>query len=202
MSEVEISFGSAKRGQLSRVCASCARWNRASEGGVPRRHDFKSRWNQGVVELRPPEMRLFRLKLKSAREIENLSVMAEMENRKRSFAICAALGFLTLLAFWPLKNCDFVNFDDPDYVTSNPHVQDGLTWHSALWAFQTDHSANWHPLTWLSLMLDSRLYGVGAGGYHVTNVVLHLANALLLFAVLGRMTGGIEIGRASCRERV
>ncbi len=117
-----------------------------------------------------------------------LFVMAEFENRKRTFAICGALALLTLLAFWPLKNCDFVNFDDPDYVTSNPHVQDGLTWRSVAWAFTTNHAANWHPLTWLSHILDWQLYGKNPLGHHATNLLLHVANTVLLFLILKRLT--------------
>ena len=117
-----------------------------------------------------------------------LFAMAEFENRKRTFAICGALALLTLLAFWPLKDCDFVNFDDPDYVTSNPHVQDGLTWRSVAWAFTTDHAANWHPLTWLSHQLDWQLYGKNPLGHHATNLLLHVTNTLLFFLLLKKLT--------------
>jgi tetratricopeptide (TPR) repeat protein len=84
---------------------------------------------------------------------------------------------------------DFVNYDDQDYFYSNPHVKAGLTWSGVMWAFRTGYAANWHPLTWLSLMLDAQLFGPGAAGPHLTNVLLHAANTVLLFLLLKRLTG-------------
>jgi tetratricopeptide (TPR) repeat protein len=84
---------------------------------------------------------------------------------------------------------DFVNYDDQDYFYSNPHVKAGLTWSGVMWAFRTGFAANWHPLTWLSLMLDAQLFGPGAAGPHLTNVLLHAANTVLLFLLLKRLTG-------------
>ena len=78
----------------------------------------------------------------------------------------------------------FVNFDDDSYFFSNYHVRAGLTWNGLLWAFRTGHASNWHPLTWLSLMLDAQLFGPGPAGPHLTNVLLHAANAVLLFLLL------------------
>jgi tetratricopeptide (TPR) repeat protein len=89
----------------------------------------------------------------------------------------------------PVRRHDFVYFDDQYYVTENPMVAAGLTWRGVVWAFTTGHAANWHPLTWLSHMLDVQLYGMHAGGHHLTNLVLHIVNTLLLFGVLQRMTG-------------
>src|SRR5262249_23292767 len=83
----------------------------------------------------------------------------------------------------------FINSDDTDYVTKNPHVQDGLTLDSIWWACEAIYSFNWHPLTWISLELDSELWGLNPRGYHFTNVLLHAANAVLLFWLLRRMTG-------------
>jgi tetratricopeptide (TPR) repeat protein len=84
----------------------------------------------------------------------------------------------------------FVNFDDNEYVYDNEKVQAGLTPAGVWWAFTTFHSANWHPLTWISLQLDAQLYGVQRPwGFHLTNLALHVANTLLLFWVLRRMTG-------------
>ena len=84
---------------------------------------------------------------------------------------------------------DFVNYDDEDYFYANPHVKAGLTWSGVTWAFQTGYAANWHPLTWLSLMLDAQLFGPGAAGPHLTNVLLHAANTVLLFLLVRRLTG-------------
>jgi len=100
-----------------------------------------------------------------------------------------ALALLTLAVFWSAARCDFVNYDDPDYVTSNPHVQSGLTWDNVRWAFTTGHASNWHPLTWLSHMLDCQWFGQDPAAHHLVNVAFHIANTVLLFLLLRRMTG-------------
>src|ERR1043166_3573437 len=97
-----------------------------------------------------------------------------------------ALG--TLALFGPVCGHSFLNFDDPAYVTDNPHVQGGLTLDNIRWAFTSSHSGNWHPVTWLSHMLDCQLFGLNPAGHHLTNVLLHVANTVLLFLVLRRMT--------------
>jgi hypothetical protein len=84
---------------------------------------------------------------------------------------------------------EFVDYDDNLYVTANPHVQEGLTRAGVRWAFTTFAAANWHPLTWISLMLDWSIGGPGPRIFHLTNLILHLANVLLLFFILDRMTG-------------
>ena len=84
---------------------------------------------------------------------------------------------------------DFVDYDDGLYVTENSHVRKGLTINGCLWAFTTTSQANWHPLTWLSHMLDSQLYGLNPAGHHYTNILFHIANTLILFSILLRMTG-------------
>jgi Flp pilus assembly protein TadD len=86
---------------------------------------------------------------------------------------------------------DFVNFDDPQYVTENVRVSAGITWDGIRWALTTGTAGNWHPLTWFSHMLDVQLFGVTPGPHHVMNVILHIANTLLLFGVLWRMTGAL-----------
>ncbi|MCK7475889.1 MAG: tetratricopeptide repeat protein [Rhodopseudomonas palustris] len=83
----------------------------------------------------------------------------------------------------------FVNYDDPAYVVENRHVKEGLTWEGVAWAFTASYVSNWHPLTWLSLMLDHDLFGMNAAGYHWTSVILHGFAGLVLFLALGRMTG-------------
>ena len=99
------------------------------------------------------------------------------------------LGLVTLWLYWPATRCDFIIYDDPDYVTENPWVQAGLTAGNVGWALTTGHAGNWHPLTWLSLMLDEDLFGSHAAGFHFTNLILHAANAMLLFWLLRRLTG-------------
>jgi len=110
---------------------------------------------------------------------------------KRAFVpvACAALVVLVVAVYAPVRGFAFVSFDDPQYVAANPVVARGLTWDGVGWAFTTWTQSNWHPLTWLSHMLDVQLFGLDAGAHHVVNVVLHAANTLLLFGVLGRMTG-------------
>ena len=91
----------------------------------------------------------------------------------------------------PLVHFDFVKWDDAEYVTGNPEVLAGLSWRGVAWAFTTSHGPYWHPLTWLSHMLDVRLFGLSAGGHHATSIVLHIAVTLLLFGLLTRATGAV-----------
>ena len=106
-------------------------------------------------------------------------------------SICLLLLLTTLAVFWPVKNYDFIHYDDDLYILTNPRVQDGLTIESMKWAFTSTHTGNWYPLTWLSLMLDYELYGLNPAGYHWTNLLFHIANTLLLFFLFSRMTGSI-----------
>jgi len=96
---------------------------------------------------------------------------------------------LVLGVFSPALRNDFVNYDDPDYVTANPRVQQGLTLENISWAFQTNHAANWHPVTWLSHMLDCTLYGQTPAGHHFTSIFFHALTASLLFVLFWKMTG-------------
>jgi len=103
--------------------------------------------------------------------------------------ICLLLALATLVVFSPVGNYDFINYDDPEYVTSNLHVQQGLTINGVVWAFTTFDAANWHPLTWLSHMLDVSLFGITPAGPHMVNLLFHVVNAVLLFLVLRGLTG-------------
>jgi len=103
--------------------------------------------------------------------------------------VCLLLTAVTLAAYWPLRLNDFVNYDDGEYITGNPHLQHGLTWSGVAWAYRTGYAANWHPLTWLSHMLDVQLFGLHPAGHHLTNVLFHSANTMLLFLLLARTTG-------------
>ena len=95
---------------------------------------------------------------------------------------------MIFLVFWQVRNFNFVNYDDDVYVYANPHVLNGLTSDNVLWAFTTGFASFWHPLTWLSLMLDRQLFGASSAGFHITNLILHIANTLILFLVLRQMT--------------
>src|SRR5208337_405215 len=104
-------------------------------------------------------------------------------------AVCVVLVLATVLSYRGVRSNDFVSLDDSDYVVENPQVQHGVNAQSIEWAFTAFHSANWHPLTWISHMIDWQLYGNHAGGHHITNLCLHSANAVLLFLLLLYMTG-------------
>lgn len=95
----------------------------------------------------------------------------------------------TLVVYGPVAGHDFVAFDDPKYILDNVVVTQGLSWEGARWAFTNSYAATWHPLTWLSHMLDCELFGLNASGHHLVNVALHAVNAVLLFSVLRLTTG-------------
>jgi len=107
---------------------------------------------------------------------------------RHTLFISLLLIFATLAVFWQVQDYDYIYLDDPGYVTENPRVQEGLSRKNIVWAFATSHMGFWIPLTWLSFMLDFELYGLNPGGYHLTNLFLHIANTLLLFLVLKRIT--------------
>ncbi len=101
------------------------------------------------------------------------------------------LAGLTLAVFAPVVSGQFINVDDPVYVTANDHVQQGLTWRNSAWALTALEAANWHPVTWLSHMLDVTLFGLDPGGHHATSLLIHCLNVILLFLWLRRMTGSL-----------
>ena len=106
--------------------------------------------------------------------------------------ICLALAILTVITFWSIKDCGFINFDDNCYVYENAYVQSGLNWNSIIQAFSSaelmEKGGFWHPLTWLSLMLDYQIFGLNPQGFHLINLLFHIMNTILLFLVLRRMT--------------
>ena len=103
--------------------------------------------------------------------------------------ICGVLFIGTLLLFSRAVPHNFLDLDDPDYVSQNPHVQAGLTWAGMHWAFTTDAAGNWHPLTWFSHMLDWQLFGNDPHGHHATNILWHALSAVMAFLALRRLTG-------------
>lgn len=109
--------------------------------------------------------------------------------------LCTFLFVLAILPYFGIWNFDFVSLDDPQYITQNPQVQAGLTTDSIAWAWTTTTASNWHPISWLSHMLDVEIYGLNAGGHHVSSVLLHGFNTLLLFGFLARATG--NVGRSA-----
>ena len=110
---------------------------------------------------------------------------------KDSLWICLFLAFSTLVVYWPVTGHEFVNYDDTDYVTANPYVQAGLSAKGLAWVWHSDVARNWHPVTMLSHMLDCQLYGMRPWGHHLTSLLFHIANALLLFLLLRNMTGAL-----------
>jgi hypothetical protein len=103
--------------------------------------------------------------------------------------IALGLATVTLLLFLPTLKQGFINYDDPEYVTSNPWVNAGLTGNGLRHAFTQAHVGNWQPLTWVSHMIDCSLYGLASWGHHLTSVLLHSANAALLYLLLATITG-------------
>jgi protein O-mannosyl-transferase len=101
------------------------------------------------------------------------------ENLERILGLILLVG--TIGTYWHLQLCDFIRFDDPFYVTANNHVRSGFNRANVIWAFTTFDASNWHPLTWLSHMLDCSLFGLNPAGHHLTNLFLHLGSTLLLF---------------------
>jgi len=114
-----------------------------------------------------------------------------MSFRRSTFIICTFLVVSTLTVYWQVAHHDFINLDDPSYVTENQLVQSGVTKKGLIWALTESHAANWHPLTWASHMLDCQLFGLKPGQHHLINVLFHIANSLLLFGVIRKMTGAL-----------
>jgi hypothetical protein len=110
---------------------------------------------------------------------------------RQKLIVYLVLTVVTLAVFWQVHQYDFINFDDNMYVIENSHIQSGITLGEFRWAFSTKYLGLWNPLVWLSLMLDYQLHGLNAGGYHLTNVILHVMSTLLLFWLFNRMTGAI-----------
>jgi len=127
---------------------------------------------------------------------EELSVPSAI--KRHSFAnldlkmlLAVALACVTLITYYPVRHNDFIALDDPDYVTENADVQQGFKLKTVAWAFTTFRAANWHPVTWLSHIADCHLFGVDPAAHHLTNLFMHVINAVLLFLLLNRMTGAL-----------
>ena len=114
-----------------------------------------------------------------------------ISNGRQKLIIYVVLATVTLAVYWQVSQFDFITLDDHIYVTLNRHIQSGITLDGFRWAFVTTYAEFWHPLTWLSLMFDYHVHGLNAGGYHLTNLILHILSTLLLFWLFNRMTGAI-----------
>jgi tetratricopeptide (TPR) repeat protein len=115
----------------------------------------------------------------------------ETQDDRARIVVALGIAILALIVFWPVTGFDFVNYDDLEFIVENPHVASGLGADNLAWAFANAYSATGGPLTWISHMLDVEMFGMDAGWHHATSLALHLCNALLLFAVLSRMTGTV-----------
>jgi tetratricopeptide (TPR) repeat protein len=111
--------------------------------------------------------------------------------QRYSILVFLMLIILTLFVYWPVQNCEFISYDDSDYVTANYRIQSGITFQSIGTTFTDIHTSNWHPLTMISHMLDWELFGDRAGGHHWTNVMIHIFNTILLFLLFRNLTGAI-----------
>ncbi len=116
---------------------------------------------------------------------------AILQKNKHILGIGILIFLLTLTVYGQVKDHAFLDFDDYEYITENPHVRTGLKGENIVWAFTSYHSNNWHPLTWISHMLDVQIFGLNPGGHHLVNVLFHIANALLLLIVFQRLTGAL-----------
>jgi tetratricopeptide (TPR) repeat protein len=111
--------------------------------------------------------------------------------RRQKLIISLGLIAATIVAYEPIRYNGFVNYDDGAYITNNPNVTAGLTPQSVAWAFTKSYSGNWHPLTWLSHILDCQIFGLNPPGHHLVSLLYHIINALLLFWLLKYMTGSV-----------
>lgn len=114
--------------------------------------------------------------------------MRKILRRYRRHLIILLLLSTTVVVYWHTQDNEFITYDDGSYITENLHVQSGVTWEGIVWAFTTGHSGNWHPLTWLSHMVDCQLFGVDPRWHHLVGLLFHTANVILLFIALRRLT--------------
>jgi len=112
-----------------------------------------------------------------------------MHSRSKVLLIVFGLVLLTLICYWPVTNYEFINYDDDQYVWKNENVMGGLSAESVRWALTSFYATNWHPLTWISHQLDWQLFQNKSGLHHLTSLLIHCANVILLFLVLLQMTG-------------
>jgi tetratricopeptide (TPR) repeat protein len=116
---------------------------------------------------------------------------SESTNYRNEIIIGLFLVIITFSVYWQIQRFDFVHFDDNEYVYDNQHVNNGISSDNLIWAFTAFHSNNWHPLTWISHMLDCQFFGLNPGWHHLTNLLFHIANILLLYIIFRQTTGSI-----------
>lgn len=111
--------------------------------------------------------------------------------KRKKLIVYLILIVLTFSVYWQVNQHDFINYDDNRYVTDNLNVQSGITSEGMKWAFTTKDTGLWNPLIWISFMVDYQLFGLQAGGYHLTNLMFHILTSLLLFWIFNRLTGAL-----------
>jgi len=114
-----------------------------------------------------------------------------ISTERRKLIVYVVLTIVTLAVFWQVNQYNFINFDDPYFVVDNTHIRSGITPDEVCWSFSTRFFGLWHPLVWLSFIVDYQLHGLNPGGYHLTNLILHILSTLLLFWLFNRMTGAV-----------
>jgi tetratricopeptide (TPR) repeat protein len=119
------------------------------------------------------------------------AIQAKQMDITRTALICVVLALATFAAFEGVRSNDFVHFDDDKYITSNEYVQKGLSLESIKWAFTAWYQGNWHPLTWISHLIDISVFGIKPAGHHLVSVSFHIASVILLFLILKKMTGAV-----------
>lgn len=117
--------------------------------------------------------------------------MIEKQLKTKYAVICVLLIIATLVTYGQVKDHAFVNLDDIHYITDNAHIKNGLTYEGVKWSLTAVYASNWHPVTWLSHMLDVQLFGLKPGAHHLVNLFFHVINTLLLFMILNRMPGAL-----------
>ncbi len=117
--------------------------------------------------------------------------MSLSRQKKTALWICLCTALLTFAVYGQVKDHPFIDFDDYEYITENPHVRSGLSIDNIVWAFTSYHSNNWHPITWISHMVDIQIFGLNPAGHHLVNVCFHILNTILLLLLLRRMTGDL-----------
>lgn len=143
-----------------------------------------------------PTIRERSARRESERQAAKSRKRRETAPHSSTYTIVAALSlaFITFVLYSSIGTHDFINYDDKDYVLNNPHVTAGLTWATIKWSLTATEQANWHPVTWLSHALDCQMFGLDAGYHHLSSLLLHVLNVLLLFLILQNTTG--TLGRS------
>jgi protein O-mannosyl-transferase len=151
--------------------------------------------NLGDSNLAKPNLpTLVKPKTENSRPVVNVTAVAQVPEGFQTqtqieVTICVLLAVVIFAVYFRATQNPFVNYDDQGYVVENTHVQQGLTGETLRWALTSTDATNWHPLTWLSHALDCQLFGLNASGHHLTSVLLHVMNTLLIFLLLSRATG-------------